>query len=241
MDSLGAVRRLEDRSGPGELGSDPVANRFHHGTPGRRRRRRVPDVHPRGVGQGHQLSGVPARRGPRTGANHRRRSSRWNRTGSGDTGRGGHGGWDRRVHGDAELRCDGSSDGVLCHGRRDGDRRRRLHDHERNTELHSRTDNKAGRGPDAPGHRPGGCGELHGPAERGHRGDADGRRRHRDDPRRRRSSVLADRRRKGDRRRDRRVHGDAELRCDESSDGVLCHGRRDGDRRCPTTRPRAGC
>ena len=37
----------------------------------------------------------------------------------------------------------------------DGDRRCRLHDHERNTELHSRTDNKACRGPDAPGHRPG--------------------------------------------------------------------------------------
>ena len=166
MDSLGAVRRLEDRSGPGELGSDPVANRFHHGTPGRRRRRRVPDVHPRGVGQGHQLSGIPARRGPRAGANHRRRSSRWNRTGSGDTGRGGHGGWDRRVHGDAELQLGGAGNGLLRDDRRDGDRRRRLHDHERNTELHSRTDNKAGRGPDAPGHRPGGCGELHGPAER---------------------------------------------------------------------------
>ena len=167
MDSLGAVRRLEDRSGPGELGSDPVANRFHHGTPGRRRRRRVPDVHPRGVGQGHQLSGVPARRGPRAGANHRRRSSRWNRTGSGDTGRGGHGGWDRLLRGDAELRSDANGNGGLPHSGRDSRGRCRLHDHERDADVRGEwRQDTTRRGPDARGRRSRGDRDLHGPAER---------------------------------------------------------------------------
>ena len=140
---------------------------------------------------------------------------------------------DRRVHGDAELRCDGSSDGVLCHGRRDGDRRCRLHDHERDADVRGEwRQDTTRRGPDARGRRSRGDRDLHGPAERALRRHGGRRYRDRHDHRQRRSADDHDRRRKGDRRRDRRVHGDAELRCDGSSDGVLCHGRRDGDRRC---------
>ena len=76
------------------------------------------------------------------------------------------------------LRSDANGNGGLPHSGRDSRGRCRLHDHERDADVRGEwRQDTTRRGPDARGRRSRGDRDLHGPAERGHRGDADGRRR----------------------------------------------------------------
>ena len=72
----------------------------------------------------------------------------WERAHYRHRGRGGHGGWNRRLRGDAELRWDASRNGVLHHGRRDGNGGLRLHGQDRDADLRSWGADTARRGPD---------------------------------------------------------------------------------------------